>query len=56
MIFNMHLLLHLAKRVYYYGPSRAHSAFAELSKTNRIRKIVPELYYVWLEMHFDRRC
>ena len=50
MIFNMHLLLHLAKSVYYWRPLRAHSAFADLSKTNRIRKIVPELYYVWLEM------
>ena len=56
MIFNMHLLLHLAKSVYYWGPLRAHSAFADLSKTNRIRKIVPELYYVWLEMQSVLRC
>ena len=54
MIFHMHL--HLAKIVYYWGPLRAHSAFADLSKNNRIRKIVPELYYVWLGMQSDRRC
>ena len=56
MIFNMHFLSHLATSVYYWGPLWAHSAFAELSKTNRIRKIVPELYYVLLEMQSDRRC
>ena len=56
MIFNMHLLLHLAKSVYYWVPLQAHSAFADRSETNCIRKIVLELYYVWLEMQSVLRC
>ena len=40
MTFNMHLLLHLAKSVYYWGPLWAHSAFTFESGNGHLLKVI----------------
>ena len=40
MTFNMHLLLHLAKSVYYWGPLWAHSAFAFESGNGHLLNVI----------------
>lgn len=40
MTFNMHLLLHLAKSVYFWGPLWAHNAFAFESGNGQLLKVI----------------